>query len=201
MRLFLSPTSPFARKVKAALIEKNLLEKTEEVRVDPWASPAELLAVNPMSQVPTLELDDGQVLTNSDTIIQWLERAYPKPSLLPEDAGECARVLAIAALAHGVLESVVSVVLESRKSAEQQSAKMIARRQEGIERVLDALEQRFDCSRERFLLDGLNVACALEYVDLRLPDCDWRAHCPRLAGWLGWAATRPSLKQSAPPPQ
>lgn len=201
MRLFLSPTSPFARKVKVALIEKGLFDATEEVRVDPWASPAELLAVNPMSQVPTLELDDGQVLTNSDTIIQWLERTHPESPLLPEDVGECARVLAVAALAHGAIESVVSVVIEGRKPAAQQSTKMIERRREGIERVLDALEQRFECSRERFLLDGLNVACALEYVDLRLPDLDWRAHCARLADWLGWAAVRPSLAQSAPPAQ
>ncbi|MGH8127479.1 MAG: glutathione S-transferase N-terminal domain-containing protein, partial [Gammaproteobacteria bacterium] len=78
MRLFLSPTSPFARKVKVALIEKHLFDLTEEVWVDPWASPAELVAINPMCQVPTLELDDGQVLTNSDTIIEWLERAYPE---------------------------------------------------------------------------------------------------------------------------
>lgn len=201
MRLFLSPTSPFARKVKVALIEKGLLDSTEEVWIDPWASPAELLAVNPMSQVPTLMLDDGQALTNSDTIIEWLERVWPEPPLLPEDAAECARTLSVAALAHGVIEFVVYVVIEGRKPTEQQSAKMLSRRLDGIERVLGVLEQRFDCSREHFCLDGLNVACALEYVDLRLPDLDWRVRCPRLAEWLVWAAARSSLKQSAPPAQ
>ena len=34
MRLFLSPTSPFAREVKVALAEKNLLEKEHLVAVD-----------------------------------------------------------------------------------------------------------------------------------------------------------------------
>lgn len=199
MRLFLSPTSPFARKVKVALIEKNRLDSTEEVRVDPWRSPAELLAVNPMSQVPTLETDDGTALGNSDMIIQWLERAHPEPPLLPGDAAGAARVLSVAALAHGVIESQVYVVIERRKPAGQQNEDMIARRLQGIERVLGVVEERFDASRERFHLDGLNLACALGYVDLREPEFDWRARCPALAKWQEWAAARPSLKQSAPP--
>lgn len=198
MRLFLSPTSPFARKVKVALIEKNLLGSTEEVWVDPWASPAELLAVNPMSQVPTLVLDDGRALANSDTIIEWLERAHPEPKLLPDDLGECARVLSVAALAHGVIESVVYVVIEHRKPAGQQNGNMLNRRLQGIEHVLGVLEGVFDGSRERFHLDGLNLACALEYLDLRVPEFDWRVRCPGLAQWQQWAAVRPSLKQSAP---
>lgn len=199
MRLFLSPTSPFARKVKVALIEKNLFDSTQEVRVDPWASPAELLAVNPMSQVPTLVLDDGTALGNSDMIIQWLERTYPEPKLLPGDPAGCARVLSVAALAHGVIESVVYVVIERRKPAGQQSGNMLTRRLQGIERVLDVLEDTFDGSRERFQLDGLNLACALEYLDLRVPEFDWRARCPGLAQWQKWAAARPSLELSAPP--
>ncbi len=201
MRLFLSPTSPFAREVKVALAEKDLLDSTEQVFVDPWASPEELLAVNPLSQVPTLELDDGQILTNSSTILQWLEIAYPAPGLLPVSPADSARVLAVAALAQCLIESVVYVVIESRKPVEQQSEKILTRRRDGIERVLDALEKKFDASPEHFMLDALQVGCALEYVDLRLPDLDWRSRCPRLKEWLQWAAARPSMKQSAPPTQ
>lgn len=201
MRLFLSPTSPFAREVKVALAEKNLLESTEQVYVDPWSSPSELLDVNPLSQVPTLELDDGQVLTNSSTIFQWLEIAYPTPRLLPERPADCARVLGTAALAQGVIESVVYVVIEGRKPKAQQSEKMLDRRSAGIGRVLDALEKKFDASREHFMLDGLQMGCALEYVNLRLPDFAWQNRCPRLKEWLQWAAARPSMKQSAPPRQ
>jgi len=199
MRLFLSPTSPFARKVKVALIEKRLLDSIEEVRVDPWRSPAELLAVNPMSQVPTLVTDDGMALSNSDMIIQWLEQTHPELPLLPRDAVGSARVLSVAALAHGVIESAVYVVIERRKPAGQQNEDMITRRLQGIKRALGVIEERFDGSRERFQLDGLNLACALEYLDLREPAFDWRARCPGLAQWQHWAAARPSLKQSAPP--
>ena len=201
MRLFLSPTSPFAREVKVALSEKNLLDSTEQVYVDPWDSPVELVHINPLSQVPALELDDGQVLTDSSTILQWLEIAYPMPRLLPEKPADCARVLGTAALAQGVIESVVYVVIERRKPSQQQSGSMLSRRRRGIERALLALEERFDCSRERFLLDGLHLACALAYVDLRLPDFDWRMGASRLGHWYAWAAGRRSMQESAPPTQ
>lgn len=43
-------------------------------------------ARNPQGFVPVLELEDGTQLTQSLAIIDYLDRAYPKPNLLPEDA-------------------------------------------------------------------------------------------------------------------
>lgn len=40
-------------------------------------------AVNPMGLVPSLALDDGQVLTQSLAICEYLEEAHPEPALLP----------------------------------------------------------------------------------------------------------------------
>ena len=54
------------------------------------------LARNPAGLVPTLELDDGQCLTQSLAIIQWLDAEYPHPPLLPADNLERARVLSMA---------------------------------------------------------------------------------------------------------
>ena len=43
-------------------------------------------ARNPQGFVPVLELEDGTQLTQSIAIIDYLDRVYPKPTLLPEDA-------------------------------------------------------------------------------------------------------------------
>ncbi len=43
----------------------------------------ELRAVNPLGQVPTLALDDGQVLTESVAIILWLLEEHPDAGLAP----------------------------------------------------------------------------------------------------------------------
>lgn len=51
-------------------------------------------ALNPQGQLPTLELDDGGVLTQSLAIIQWLDETYPDPPLLPGDSWQRARILA-----------------------------------------------------------------------------------------------------------
>ena len=57
---------------------------------------AAYLALNPQGLVPTLELDDGIVLTQSLAIIEWLDETHPQPALLPKDPLERARVRAFA---------------------------------------------------------------------------------------------------------
>ena len=49
-------------------------------------------AVNPQSLVPALVLDDGHVLTQSLSIIEYLDETHPQPPLLPKDALGRARV-------------------------------------------------------------------------------------------------------------
>ncbi|MFN3312614.1 MAG: maleylacetoacetate isomerase [Hyphomonas sp.] len=53
------------------------------------------LTMNPQGLVPTLELDDGSVLTQSLAIIEWLEETHPDPALLPCNAKDRARVRAL----------------------------------------------------------------------------------------------------------
>lgn len=55
-------------------------------------------AVNPQGLVPALVLDNGEVLTQSPAILEWLEETHPSPALLPADAAGRARVRALAAL-------------------------------------------------------------------------------------------------------
>ena len=52
------------------------------------------LAINPQGFVPTLESDDGDILTQSLAIIEWLDETHPTPPLLPEDPLRRAKVRA-----------------------------------------------------------------------------------------------------------
>ena len=54
------------------------------------------LKLNPQGLVPTLELPDGTLLTQSLAIIAWLDETHPEPPLLPPDALGRARVRALA---------------------------------------------------------------------------------------------------------
>lgn len=53
------------------------------------------LAVNPQGLVPALVVD-GQVISQSLAIIEWLDNAFPEPPLFPADPIERSRMLALA---------------------------------------------------------------------------------------------------------
>ena len=55
---------------------------------------AGLPVANPLHQLPTLILDNGQVLTESAAIVLWLDEAYPQAGLLPPP-GSAERVHAL----------------------------------------------------------------------------------------------------------
>jgi maleylacetoacetate isomerase len=55
-------------------------------------------ALNPQELTPALETGDGQVLTQSLAILEWLEETRPEPPLLPREAYDRAKVRAMAAI-------------------------------------------------------------------------------------------------------
>ena len=74
--------SNYYNKVKLALIEKGI--PFEEELCTPKQEPA-LLARSPMGKVPFLQLEDGQTLSESQAILEYLEDAYPEKPLYPRD--------------------------------------------------------------------------------------------------------------------
>lgn len=84
------------------------------------------MKLNPMGLVPTLELHDGTVLTQSLAILDWLEATDPEPPLWPEDPVERARVTAaghtIAVDTHPIQNSGVVAYLKSEFGVSQQDA-------------------------------------------------------------------------------
>jgi hypothetical protein len=87
--------SPFARKVRLVLAEKNLdfTLKLEKV----WERRAEFLALNPAGDVPVLIEPDGTVLAGTDAIVEYLDEVYREKILIginPVDRAEVRRLCA-----------------------------------------------------------------------------------------------------------
>jgi glutathione S-transferase len=82
MKLYSSRYAPSPRRVRMYAAEKGLaLELVEvDIAANQTRSPA-YLAVNPLGEVPTLELADGTRLTQSLAICRWLEEQHPEPDL------------------------------------------------------------------------------------------------------------------------
>ena len=86
-----------AYRVRIALALKGIAyeQVTHDLRTGAQASDA-YRALNPQGLVPALEAD-GDVLTQSPAILEWLEERYPAPALLPEATTDRAIVRAMAA--------------------------------------------------------------------------------------------------------
>ena len=83
IRLYHVPLSPFCRKVRLSLAEKKLEVELVEERY--WERDADFLRRNPAGKVPILKID-GQTLSESAAICEYIEERHPEPALMPKDA-------------------------------------------------------------------------------------------------------------------
>ena len=93
MKLYDNAFAPSPRRVRMFLAEKGLPFERVEVDIAAGATAqADFLAVNPLGEVPVLELDDGTRLTESLAICRYLESLHPQPPLLGTSPLEQARI-------------------------------------------------------------------------------------------------------------
>jgi maleylacetoacetate isomerase len=89
--------SSAAHRLRIAMNLKGLAYEFRPVHLRRGDQRAEAYrAVNPQGLVPALETDDGQVLTQSLAIVEWLDETCPEPPLLPADRNVRARARAFA---------------------------------------------------------------------------------------------------------
>lgn len=198
MKFYSSRTSPFARKVRVAVLELELEGLVEETMTDYNANEQDFLATNPLGQIPALATEKGELLPGSDLIIEYLQGRAGSLTSLPRGS---ARWLALRrqTLANGLLEAAVSILLESRRPAGEQSPGWIERKRAAIIRTLDALEtEAAHLLTEKPSVVEITIGCAMGYLDFRFASLDWRQTRPALAGWYEGFAQRPSMIATQP---
>lgn len=199
MKLYMSPASPFARKARIIVRELDLTRLVEEVPVNPSAGD-ELRKINPLGKIPVLVLDDGSTLIDSPVICEYLNnlgggKFFPGMTIWREVSGRW-RALTLQALADGIADATVARVTEGRRPPELRNNDAIAKYLAVIGRSLDALERaRFS---EPPTIGEITVACALGYLDFRLPELNWRDTRPQLREWYEAFAKYPSMQSTWP---
>jgi glutathione S-transferase len=105
--------SPFVRRVGIALALYGIPFKHT-----PWSvfgDAAKLRDFNPLMRVPTLVLDDGEVLGDSHLILDYLDNIVSDhETMFPKTEPDRHRHLAVAALATGLGDKCVSLFYERR---------------------------------------------------------------------------------------
>lgn len=95
-------------------------------------------AKSPLAIVPTLELDDGRLITQSLAIIDYLDALKPDPPLLPNDAVVAAQARAAA----------LTIACEIHPLA---NLRVIA----ALQRQFGATEDQVEAWRKRWMAEGL----------------------------------------------
>ena len=91
MILYEFAQAPNPRRVRIFLSEKGIDIPTEQVDLMKGEHKKdEYKKMSPLSQVPTLELDDGTYITESIAICRYFEALHPEPNLLGKDPKEIA---------------------------------------------------------------------------------------------------------------
>jgi glutathione S-transferase len=201
MKLIASLTTPYGRKVRIVLAEKHL--DAEYMDENVWAAETKVPLYNPLGKVPVLLLDDGTALYDSRVIVEYLDGVVPVSRLIPESGRERALVRRWEALGDGIADAGIAVFLERKRPAETQGKDWITRQfgkiEAGIAFAARELGDRKFCQGETFTLGDISLACALLWLEFRLPEVKWRETYPNLRAWIERVETRKEFVETQPP--
>lgn len=200
MKLYITPGSPYARMARILVLEKGLESRVETIVAKTRTPDSPYYAINPSGRVPYLVCDDGVGLEESAVICAYLDHLDGKPAFdLPADdrTWEARR---LEALARSMLDGLSVWGRELLRAPNERSPGVVRHETDRARRMTDLWEREIDhpLMRGRLNMAQLTLACALG-LEARNPDFVWRSAHPKLVGWFGPIASRPSFKATAPP--
>lgn len=192
--------SPFSRKVRVVLAEKQLDSTLKAEMV--WDRRQDFLALNPAGTVPVLVDEDGTVVVGSVAIAEYLDEVYVEPPMIPGTAGERAEVRRLVAWFDEKFDREVTTLLVGEKLMKrflglgEPDSTAIRAGHANIATHLDYLdflaERRNWLAGDRFSLADVTAASHLSCVDY-IGDVPWDRH-PEAKAWYARVKSRPSFR-------
>ena len=207
MRLYNS-LGPNPRLVRLFLLEKGIEIPAEEIDIRAGENRrAPYTDKNPSGQLPSLELDDGRVLSETVTICEYIEDTHPTPALIgsnPEEKAETrmwvrrVELNITEQLYNGFRFAEGLAMFKDRVHVIPQAADDLkAIVQERLAWLDDLLSGKSWIVGDRFTLADIVLYCALDFGagigQTRDPELK------NLDAWFGRVAARPSAEQSLHP--
>jgi glutathione S-transferase len=195
--------SPFVRRVAVTLHHYGLPFRRNTMSV--ISDAAEMARINPLGRVPSLILDDGEVLIDSNAIVDYLEeQAGDGANLLPRSGPARRQALRLVGVASGVVDKAIAIAYERHFHPEASvSGAWISRCETQIANSLSHLEA---LARESWFVGGrlsqadIMTGTMLGYLALRLPELFPRHDFPRLASLGERCEALPSFSACRPAP-
>lgn len=201
LQLIGSHASPYTRKVRVVLAEKNI--PFEFTIGDVMADDSPIFQFNPLGKIPCLVLEDGTPLYDSAVIVEYLDTLSDRCPLIPAHPRLRADIRCWEALANGVLDAGILVRWEAHvREAHLRDASWTLRQNTKISHALAAMseqlgEQRF-CMGDVFTLADIAVGSTLGWLLFRFPELDWPSQLPNLASLHQRLLQRTSFSNTLP---
>ena len=199
MKLYVTPTSPYARLAMIVRLEKGLdgialVWTRTRVPDDP------MLAFNPSGRIPFLRLDDGTGFEDTDAIADYMDALAPPLRFAAPGGGDYWPHRRRRAMARGMLDGVAVWAREIVRPETERSPGIIEHERRRAMRLADRFEGEIGEPAWTGPLDmpQLFLFCALD-VERRLPEFDWRTGRPGLVEWHAKVAALPPVRGSLPP--
>jgi glutathione S-transferase len=172
--------SPFVRRVAISLRVLGFDYRHDTRSV--FADFDEMRRVNPLGRIPSLILDDGEVLIESGAILDWLDETVgPEHALLPRQGAARRRALRLIALATGAVEKVGAAAYERliRPPAQRWPDWIDRCRTQGVGGIATLAAEPWPAAAR---LDQVQIttACMLRYVAMSDPELLPRGRYPTL---------------------
>lgn len=204
MRLYVTPASPWVRRVRVAILELGIADRFEFVQTKwphTWgtktvAHTADFVEATPAQRIPALVTPDFS-LTDSHSICDYINGELGGFRLLAREGAKRWQALADISVASAIIEAQILRRAELLRSERERSADFLGKMRERTMRCFAVLEKRVPAAGSAFDLAHITTAVACSYETWRYAD-EWRGVAPGLAAWYDTAAKRPSMKATEP---
>lgn len=130
LKFYYNPLSPNVRRVWLTLLEKGIDFEPILVKLDGDQLQPDFLTINPFHHIPVV-VDDGLRVVESLAILDYLEKKYPTPAMLPTEPQDLATVRMVQMVtANELFPKVISLIVESEDSPQ------VVQAQQHIDKVL-----------------------------------------------------------------
>lgn len=203
MILYSYPASPNTRRIDIYLKEKGLEPPYQEVVIDLGRGEQhtpEFFEKNPAGKVPVMETDEGVLITQSLSIVEYLEELYPAPAMIGDSPAERARVKVLERFIDFEIMGTMGIMAQQKmplyKERFGDSSAVIAygrkRQQVALEQLEGMVGENPFVAGERPTIADFTLYAIYEFAFL--VDAELSPDYPNLMRWHREFSRRPSVQ-------
>jgi glutathione S-transferase len=189
--LYISPRSPFARRVRLAFRERGI--KYEEKILDVFNPPEGFAKINPVARVPVVVLKNGETIADSSSILK----------VFYDSKKEDPKTLNWSGVAVGICEILVARFFETLRPMEKRDQELLKEYDQILKTCFSDFEAFIgdrDFISDAGLTQGdLDMGTAAAYFGVRY-DPKWDQKYPKTFAYATKLNKRPSFLGTTPPP-